>query len=500
MMTKAIFYLRVSTDRQTDGAAAQLEMLRAAAASVGIAFPVTSQDLSGAIATRRNEVGPLYLDFGISGYFDSTRPGYQSFLKRALTDKAVTHVFTPARDRIARPEDAAEFASRENRIRAAGKTLVVGTKVLPPLRRGDDNTVDTITASLEYSQGRAYLDHLANKMVTVKANKAKAGCWTGGRAPYGFVRVLINPQGDVERALKDGESVRQPGYNVSLRVGDVERIRVWHDLILKTFDPAGENVGGKQVANLLNERNIPSADAGRIRRTKYEETAREVPGTWTPGMVYALLDNPAIVGVLRYGKRSMGEHARLGENGIPRKLTTEEAPSLDVPAKIVENPEDIQISVAGGWMQDDGWLIDASGKKCFKVDLELWKRCQQKRKENAGTQRGLSRCHDPYKYPMAGMLRCEHCGSVMHGIPYGKTLRYVCGTYANSGGAKCEHNWVAQEEMLPRVLQVIQENALPSVEELRNTLRKLVADTKDRNQQDSATAALRRTADLLPKN
>ena len=193
---------------------------------------------------------------------------------------------------------------------------MVGNKVLLPLRRGDDNTVDTITASLEYSQGRAYLDHLANKMVTVKANKAKAGCWTGGRAPYGFARVLVNPQGGVERALRDGESVRQPGYTVSLRVGDVERIRVWHDLILKSFDPAGDNVGGKQVANLLNERNIPSADAGRIRRTKYEETPREVPGTWTPGMVYALLDNPAIVGVLRYGKRSMGEHARLGENAF----------------------------------------------------------------------------------------------------------------------------------------------------------------------------------------
>ena len=37
--TKAIFYLRVSTDRQMDGAAAQFEMLRAAASSVGIMFP-----------------------------------------------------------------------------------------------------------------------------------------------------------------------------------------------------------------------------------------------------------------------------------------------------------------------------------------------------------------------------------------------------------------------------------------------------------------------------
>jgi len=40
-------------------------------------------------------------------------------------------------------------------------------------------------------------------------------------------------------------------------------------------------------------------------------------------------------------------------------------------AKIVENPEDIQISVPGGWMSEDGWLLNnAAGKKCFKVSLE----------------------------------------------------------------------------------------------------------------------------------
>ena len=476
---KAIFYLRVSTDRQTDGAAAQLELLRAAAIGQGVALPVSQEALTRAIVLRQNEIGPLYLDFGISGYFDSTRPGYQKFLHRALNDSAITHVFTPARDRMARPEDAAEFASREHRIRAAGKTLVVGTKVLPPLHRGDDNLVDTITASLEYGQGRAYLDSLANKMVAVKANKAKAGCWTGGRAPYGFVRVLVNPQGGVERALKNGESIRQPGYTVSLRCGDVERIRVWHDLVLKQFDPAGPDVGGKQIGNILNARGIASPDAGRLRRTKYESEARSVPGTWTSGMIYALLDNPAIAGVLRYGKRAMGEHARLGQNGVPRKLTNLEAPSPDMPAKVSENPEEVQIVVKGTWLTEDGWLLDVAGKKCFKVDLALFERCQRKRKANAGTQRGLPRCHDPHKYPLAGRVRCAHCGSVMHGIPTSYMLRYTCGTYINSGGAKCDHNWVKQDNLMPDVLATLRESALPHVEELRQTLRKAAAEKKD---------------------
>lgn len=474
--SKAIFYLRVSTDRQADGAAAQLELLRAAARNVGMDLQISQDALTSAIAFRKTEVGSLYLDFGISGYFDSTRPGYQKFLKRALSDASITHVFTPARDRIARPEDAAEFASREHRIRAAGKTLVVGTKVLLPLRRGDDNIVDTITASLEYGQGRAYLDGLANKMVAVKAHKAKAGCWTGGRAPYGFVRVLLDPQGCVVRALKDGESIRQPGYTVSLRCGNLDCIQVWNDLILRNYDPSGGNIGGKQIANLLNARNVPSPDAGRSRRGKYDQDARQVPGTWTGSMVYALIDNPAIVGVLRYGKRGMGEHARLGENGIPRKLTSAEAPSPDAPAKTIENPLDIQIAVQGNWMLKDGSLLGVDGKKCFQADLSVWERCQRKRKANAGSQRGVPRCHDPYKYPMAGLVRCSDCGNVMHGIPSASGLRYTCGTYINSGGAKCGHNWVLQENLLPDVLATIRESALPKVEDLRNTLKKLVAE------------------------
>ncbi len=91
------------------------------------------------------------------------------------------------------------------------------------------------------------------------------------------------------------------------------------------------------------------------------------------------------------------------------------------------------------------------------------------------------------------------CGSVMHGIPYGKTLRYVCDTYVNSGGANCEHNWVEQEQLLPSVLQVIQENALPSMDELRKTLRELLAETQRRQPRESNLATLKREVEMQAK-
>jgi DNA invertase Pin-like site-specific DNA recombinase len=481
--TNAIFYLRVSTDRQADGAVAQLELLRASAKDLGIELPIGQDELMCAISSRKNELGPLYLDFGVSGYFEKTRPGYQKFLHRALHDCEISHVFTPARDRIARPEDAAEYASREYRIRAAGKTLVVGSKVLPPLNRGDDNTIDTLTASLEYGQGRAYLGNLANKMIVVKANKAKAGSWGGGRAPYGFTRVLVDPHGKVVRALNDGECIRQPGFSVSLRCGDVDQIRIWHDIILKHYDPSGPNFGKKRIAIYLNDRGIRSSAYGRNRRNRNETSARRPPSLWSQATVADLIDNPTIIGVLRYGKKATGDHARLGKHGIPRKLTLAETPLPNAPAKSNQNPEDIQIKSQGSWLQD-GWLLDVNGKKCFKVDFALWERCRQKRKANAISQRGIARCKDSSRYLLAGLVRCRHCGTVMYGVPFKNTLWYACGLYIYSSGRKCERFWVKQEVLLPAVLKTIRERALPQEATLRQMMTEILAKQSDQRVSD----------------
>ena len=83
----------------------------------------------------------------------------------------------------------------------------------------------------------------------------------------------------------------------------------------------------------------------------------------------------------------------------------------------------------------------------------------------------------------------------MHGIPAGNGLRYTCGTYVNSGGAKCGHNWILQDSLLPDVLSTIRESALPKVEDLRNTLRKLVAELNAPGRQQQDNAALQKECD-----
>src|SRR4051812_47822025 len=101
-MKNAIYYLRVSTDRQTDGAEAQLLQLRASSKAQNVPLLVTQDMLRDGLLKHQSKVGNLYLDFGVSGFFDRARTGFQEFLRRAIEDASVTHVFAPARDRLGR--------------------------------------------------------------------------------------------------------------------------------------------------------------------------------------------------------------------------------------------------------------------------------------------------------------------------------------------------------------------------------------------------------------
>jgi len=142
------------------------------------------------------------------------------------------------------------------------------------------------------------------------------------------------------------------------------------------------------------------------------------------------------------------------------------------------------------WLSQDDWMFDAVGNICFKGDRQIWERCQQKRVVNSKKQRGVPRCHEPSKYPLADLVRCAHCGSVMHGIPSSGRLRYTCGTYNNTSGAQCEHNWIAQDEILLDVIDTILQSILPSVEDLRAHLRAFIEENRNGSRKTRDESAL----------
>ena len=178
-------------------------------------------------------------------------------------------------------------------------------KIALPRCPGVADIGDDVSVCFEYYQSGEFLNVLAGRVIAGQQKHAEAGGWNGGRPPYGFVRVLVDPQGKVEE-LPPGRTVKQAGYHVSIRPQDMTKIKIWA-LIL---DLKHQGWGGKRIAHHLNKvLHIPSPDAGRIR-TDYK-VRHYVSGKWSHRTVLELCDNSAIIGESEWGRRSEGKHRRI---------------------------------------------------------------------------------------------------------------------------------------------------------------------------------------------
>ncbi|HAU38804.1 MAG TPA: hypothetical protein DCX07_13950 [Phycisphaerales bacterium] len=209
---RGIVYIRKSNYEQGLGPQNQLEWALNAAKKLGVPLDASMPALDDMVKNGLHVRGDIFLDFGISGSLMS-RPGFDAMLRRAVSDESVTHVFFYLRDRFARPDDPAEAMRLENSLRRAGKTLVFSDKLLGPVKRGSLPIGEQIVSLIEYDASGKYLVALAERVIRSQIALAKAGCWAGGNAPYGFKRVLVGPDGQVVRDLQRGERVRQPGYH-----------------------------------------------------------------------------------------------------------------------------------------------------------------------------------------------------------------------------------------------------------------------------------------------
>src|SRR5581483_3741199 len=138
-----------------------------------------------------------------------------------------------------------------------------------------------------------FLRKHAERVITAKMALAKGGYWTGGRAPYGFVRVLVDAQDNVLEELADGKHVRQQGCHVRVMPKDEAKIAVW----ILILELKRKGWGASRIAKHLNELGIPSPDAGRTRtdhgvkhlvsgkwgtRSEERRVGKECRSRWSP--------------------------------------------------------------------------------------------------------------------------------------------------------------------------------------------------------------------------
>ncbi|MCA9055828.1 MAG: recombinase family protein, partial [Planctomycetaceae bacterium] len=414
-----LFYTRDSGGRHEMTPTQYVDWARRRADELGVTFTVKGADITRMIAKRESVCGDLYLDYEVSGNV-LARPGLDALRTRVLSDKSVSHVFIPRRDRLARPDNPIDAMQIEVALRTAGVSLVYMDKSLAPLSRGGRQDIgELITQLVDYDQAGRFRLELAQKMVFTQLSLARAGYSTGGRPPYGFDRWLVKDDGTRIRKLEDGERVRMPGHHVVLLPAEDERLKVALRIRrMLAMMPA------TQVARQLNDEGVPSPDAGRTRTDNGVQ--HKVLGRWHATSIVNIGRNPLLAAIVRHGVRSMGDQIRFTPEG-PRPLMDTDF-RADGKPKVIRNPTEQH--------------IEAQAHFDPVVQVDEHEQLQAILDARAGKQRGKPRSRDPNRNPLGCRIFDCGCGWPMYRVPYQGSFRYRCGLYLQSHGQQCEHNQI----------------------------------------------------------
>jgi hypothetical protein len=466
---RALLYHRDSSGKHDTTAPAYVGWACTYCQQNGLRFRATPETMLRLMKSRGGVSDDLFLDWAVSGNAVNRR-ALDALLAEVERDRTVSHVLIPRPDRLLRPDEAEAGIALERRFRQTlGVYLVFTTRVSPPLGIGEQMGLgDFMQAAIEYTQAGAFRRELAAKMLYSQVQLTKNGWSAGGRAPYGFQRCLVGPDGRIDRPLRDGESVRSRGFHVAMLPKEDEtwqiRWRIKHELLTL---PATE------IARRLTKEGIPGPDANRIRRDNGIEHV--VSGVWHQTTISNIGRDPIDSGVVTNGRRSMGDQLRHSPSG-PRELTEADFREGKTP-KVIQNPKET-------WTTGKAHFDPAfSSEQQATLEKELDAR--------AGTQKGKPRSRTPELNPLGVRVFDMDCTWPMYRAPYNNTFRYVCGLYSQSHGGACAHNHIDGPLAVRFVLSVLKEQVLSPdrLTKLRQRVETLAADELGGNSQAALIAS-----------
>ncbi len=171
---RGLFYTRDSGGEHENTPGEYVRWAQRTAALQGVRFIGTPEQIEAMIRQGNSQEGDLFLDYGVKGN-QLQRPGLDILFRTALTDRDVTHIFIPRRDRFARPDDPIDAMKMETTLREAGLTLVFMDKVLPPMTRGQRDLGESIVAMIDYDRAGKERHDLAQKDDIRSAELGEAG-------------------------------------------------------------------------------------------------------------------------------------------------------------------------------------------------------------------------------------------------------------------------------------------------------------------------------------
>ena len=100
---RGLFYHRDSEAHSELAPPQYVEWARTEAARLGVSFSGTPEVMISMMDRNQSAEGDLYLDYGMSGN-QLSRPGFDRFRQRALSDHTMSHLFVSKRDPLGRPD------------------------------------------------------------------------------------------------------------------------------------------------------------------------------------------------------------------------------------------------------------------------------------------------------------------------------------------------------------------------------------------------------------
>lgn len=438
--SQGVAYLRRSTDKQEASLEMQLNFACREAARLAVRLDASTDDLDHMQRNGLRRYKDIFLDDSLSA-LESGRPAQRELISTLESSTTISHLFCNKRDRLGRPENPLALALIEYDLRIAGITLVFSDGVAEPMERGNSDFGQLVTMVYGYQQGHDELVKLADRMVETFVKLANDGFRTGGIAPYGFVRALVNSDGKILEILPPGKRVVQSGCHVIV-VPDPSPEGVRNLVIrMRIVDWRLQHWGWKRIAKTLNKMGIPSPAAGSTRTD--HGVKHKVSGLWCVNSVKNLCLGPELVGLQEFGRRSEGVLRRIGQNG-PRLLTDADR-DADGRARTVLNP-------------DSSLIVRPTGVEPL-ISVEQRRELLAIQDQRSKTQRGVPRTRDPGENPLSCRVidLTNDCGSPMYARKSGKRRMLTCGRYIVGGATACDHNQIDADAAFRFVIKALRQ-------------------------------------------
>ena len=269
--------------------------------------------------------------------------------------------------------------------------------------KNDGSIGDVIMRAVKHSEAHQYSIKLSEDTLRGCKTHAARGTSCGGRAPYGYDRMIMDASGAEVKRLGPGQHKADKLQRIVWVPGDPQKVKV----VLSIFEMSNRGKGLFTIVDELNKQGI-AGPAG---------------GAWSKNQVHYLLRNVAYIGTRVYNKHSF--HDRTGA------------------------------TKRGSIKPQEQWIVCEDAHEAI-VPKELFLSVHAKLKSRPFGHGAANRRKN---WLLSGLVVCQECGHRFQGFTKkgnGRTAEYyVCGGYVMKGTQVCKSIHVPREALELFVIETI---------------------------------------------